>query len=472
VRHDVDRIRKQLQLGCGLLRACATAAPHTVLGASADLLPLLLPLLRKPLVAEAPRDDPPKSDVGAVEATAALAKTLPLQGAAYHIAGALQATAVATLADPMRLAVHPAVTGSVRQLAAHVDMHGVLDMASYTLIFPILEAILLLPSATSLHSEVLTVAVAHVDAGVVGVHLLPRHLLALRHVMIAAPRNLPEAQTMLTQLLPAVHDAQTAQLAASTLVVDTPEARQSALAAADAAGVYRCTGSNGSSPTNLFLQPTALACLWVVVHDADTGIAASAKDLWAAAGIPDVVSSDFVDCITHHASVGAPSVLEAAARSAVAAARGDTELIRQLCTFATSGATGAPPQRLGGALMIREIASVLAEGEAVLDLMQFVLTAGLPDQISSIRERYVDAGSALVEAHGASLLQPLMILFDDYLENPHGLPEAVYDQVCCCLCTKYPAPLRTDNALPGSLHGVAAHVSSVCVGGGDQRRQQ
>jgi hypothetical protein len=431
VRRDVDRIRRQLQLGCGLLRSCAVAAPATIRAASTDLLPLLLPLLRWPLVAEAPRDDPPLAEVGALEATAAVTATLPLQGTAYRLAGALQATVVAASADPMRIAVHPAVTAFVRQLASYVDTRSTLDPASYALVFPILEAILLLPSATTLHSQVFGVAAAHVDAEAVGWQLLPSHLRALRHVMTSAPRNLPDTQAMLMRLLPTVYDAETAYLAASTLVADTPDARRCSLAAFAAAGVYARPGANGSStsPTALLLRPLALSCLWVAMHDADEPIAKAAADLWAAAGSPSVDSAEFVESVTTHMSVGAPSVLEAAARAAVAAARGHPELVRQLCVFATADCQGAVPRRLGGALVIREIAAVLVDGDAVLDLMRFVLAAGLPDQVGAVRDKYVEAGSALVEAHGASLLHALMPLFDDHLENPHELPEAVYDQV-------------------------------------------
>jgi hypothetical protein len=112
---------------------------------------------------------------------------------------------------------------------------------------------------------------------------------------------------------------------------------------------------------------------------------------------------------------------------------------------AAASPVGTTAQRGGAALAIKEVAAVITESTLVLDLMEFVLEEGLPDEVSSVRALFVDAGSALVNAHGASQLQTLMPLIDGFLENKRGLPEERYDQV-------------TDTALC---------LSFVCGGGAD-----
>lgn len=437
----VAHVRQQLQVGCGLLIALANAAPATVRGNMSRLLPLVIPAVRQPLIAEAPEGAPHASQPGAFAAVVALAATLPLRTSPAVVAGALQAAAASQAArssasppDPMRLAVHPAMEAALAALSQHVAAAGPLAGAEYPLIFPAVAAILELPSPSHLHPQALSIVAAHVDpAAAIHEDLLGQHLLVLYHVAEVAPVYRREAQEMVTQLLPRVACADDVAKAVSGFVLPTPECRGIALAAAAESGLYSGEGMAAAIPEDVVAAlraVSALAPLWIAMHDADKGNAESAAQLWAHCGDPATGSTEFIDAVMLYLEKQAPSVRAAAAKAASHAASSRRELVSHLVGRVMEEYKAAPlAKRRGIAAAVSEAASALEGSAQISDVMRFVLNRGLTDRDENARRGFVDAGSALVSAHGASQLQMLMPMIEEYLENRDGLEEDLYDQV-------------------------------------------
>lgn len=435
----VAHVRQQLQVGCGLLIELANAAPATVRASISRLLPLVIPAVRQQLIAEAPEDAPQPSQRGAFAAVVALAATLPLRTTPSVTAAALQAAASAQAArssasplDPMRLAVHPAMETALSALSQHVAESGPLAGAEYPLIFPAVAAILELPSASHLHPQALSIVSAHVEpAGAINADLLAQHLVLLYHIAEVAPTYRREAQAMLTRLLPRITTAGDVAKAASGFVLPTPECRGIALAAATESGLY--SGSRASIPDDVVTAlrtVSALAPLWVAMHDADKSNSEVAEALWAHCGETVTGSVAFIDAVLRYLDTQAESVRAAAAKAASHAVGTDRKLVTYLVETVTQQyAAGAVARRRGTAVAISEIAPALEGAVQVSDVMRFVLDRGLTDRDEAAQRGFVDAGSALVSAHGASQLQMLMPMIEEYLENRDGLAEDLYDQV-------------------------------------------
>eukprot|EP00892_Ulva_mutabilis_P008725 jgi/Ulvmu1/6224/UM028_0082.1 len=440
IRVHVACIRQQLQVGCGLLIALARASPSTVRASISPLLPLILPVVRNPLTAEAPAESPHLSQPGAFAAVVALAATLPLRSSPAVIAGALQAAAAAQGArtsaappDPMRLAVHPAMESALTVLSQHVDTAGPLAAVEYPLVFPAVSAILELPSPSHLHPQALSVFGAHVDArAAIDADLLAQHVLVLYHVAEVAPMYRREVQAMLTQLLPRFVSAADVEKAASGFVLPSAECRTIVLTSASESGLYTGEGevpiSDGAAAA--LRTVTALAPLWIAMHDADKKNAESAAALWSHCGDVDTGSTEFIDAVLGYLQKQAPSVRAAAAKAASHAAGAKRALVMHLVADVTRQyASATVSRRRGVAAAVSEIASALEGAEQIAEVMRFVLEQGLTDRDEAARRGFVDAGSALVSAHGASQLQLLMPLIEKYLENRDGLEEDLYDQV-------------------------------------------
>lgn len=435
----VSHVRQQLQVGCGLLIELADAAPATVRASISRLLPLVIPAVRQQLIAEAPDDAPHPSRPGAFAAVVALAATLPLRTSPAITAAALQAAASAQAArasasppDPMRLAVHPAMETALSTLSQHMAESGPLAGAEYPLIFPACAAILELPSASHLHPQALSIVSAHVEtAAAIHADLLAQHLVMLYHIAEVAPMYRREAQAMLTRLLPRVTTAGDVAKAASGFVLPTPECRGIALAAATESGLY--SGDGVSIPDDIVTALRAvstLAPLWVAMHDADRSNSEAAVELWAHCGDPVTGSVGFINAVLRYLDTQAASVREAAAKAASHAVGTDRKLVTHLVEAVTQQyAAAAVARRRGTAAAVSEIASALEGAVQISDVMRFVLDRGLTDRDEAARRGFVDAGSALVSAHGASQLQMLMPMIEQYLENRDGLEEDLYDQV-------------------------------------------
>lgn len=437
----VSHVRQQMQVGCGLLIAFAQAAPDTVRASISSLLPLVIPAVRQQLTAEAPVDMPHASQPGAFAAVVALAATLPLRISPAVIASALQAAASAQAArasasapDPMRLAVHPAMETALSALSQHVQESGPLAGAEYPLIFPAVAAILELPSPSHLHPVALSIVAAHVEVpGAVHANLLAQHLVKICHVAEVAQMYRREAQAMLTRLLPRLTSAADVTSATSGFVLPTPECRRIVLEAASDSGLYSSVHGPilPEDVTAALCSDAALAPLWVAMHDAEKANADTAAALWAHCGDHGTGSVQFIDCVLPYLENSAPSIRAAAAKAASDAAGIDSSLVTHLVETATRQyATGSVAKRRGVAAVVAEIAPVLAGPSQISSVMRFVLDQGLTDRDEGARRGFVEAGSALVCAHGASQLQMLMPLIEQYLENRGGLAEDLYDQVC------------------------------------------
>lgn len=142
---------------------------------------LLCPLLCSSLAPEAAPSSRNPSTVGAFEAATAVASTLPMTSPPTHISAALQVALRAsknpTAESSERLAFQESVITAVADLSQHTDKGEMLSASEYTLVFPILQAVLSLPNASPLHPDALAVLEAHVDAASdASTDLLTQHL--------------------------------------------------------------------------------------------------------------------------------------------------------------------------------------------------------------------------------------------------------------------------------------------------------
>jgi hypothetical protein len=257
---------------------------------------------------------------------------------------------------------------------------------------------------------------------------MPRHLQVLFHVAAVAPAFLRDTKHQLTQLLPSVGTGADVDVAVAGFVLAKPECRRMALDAAREAGLYE------QLPSEVAVQAlrgaAALAPLWVAVHDADRENAAAAAALWAAAGAPPTASRTFLDALLPYSEAAAAEVRAAAARAVSDAAGTDGDLVSHACDHARRAAPGASAARsCGAAAVLSEVAAALPSASAVAGIMQHVLETGLTDRNDSVRSAFLDAGTAVVAAHGASQLRHLMPLIEQYLENRNSLEESLYDLV-------------------------------------------
>jgi len=264
-----------------------------------------------------------------------------------------------------------------------------------------------------------------------------------------APMYRREAQAMLTQLLPRVAYAGDVDKAASGFVLASSECRAMVLSAATESALYN-SGEDatiaGGAVTAL-RTVGALAPLWVAMHDADKSNAGAAAALWAQCDDPETSTTGFVDAVLRYLEKPAPSVRAAAATAVSHAAGSDPALVTHLVQCVTHAyASGTVAKRRGAAAAVSAIAPALEGSEQISGVMRFVLDQGLTDRDEAARRGFVDAGSALVSAHGASQLQLLMPMIEEYLENRAGLEEDLYDQVCDLAARPGRLPLHTDAA--------------------------
>lgn len=255
----------------------------------------------------------------------------------------------------------------------------------------------------------------------------------LFHLTEVAPAFSRVTTQLLTQLLPHVDTAADVAVAVSGFVLPIEQGRAAALSAAQESSLY------SSPPSDRIqyhlLQPTALAPLWVAMHDTSKENVAHAAMLWDTCSGVDIQSTMFLDAVLVYTEADSSDVRAAAARATSHAAATEASLVTHVCTHAMGACGGVSvARRHGAAAVITEVAAALSSPEEISKVMQFTLETGLIDRDDGVRGAYVDAGSAVVSAHGASQLQKLMPLIEEYLQNKNGLEEDLYDQVSICYC--------------------------------------
>ena len=256
----------------------------------------------------------------------------------------------------------------------------------------------------------------------------------LFHLTEVAPAFSRSTKRLLTELLPHVATAADVAVAVSGFVLPLAQARAAALAAAADACLYSSPPSTAVEAE--LRQPSALAPLWVAMHDSVKENVALAAALWDTCGEVSSHSVEFLDAVFVYTEAQAGEVRGAAARAASHAASSDAALVAHVCAHAMGASeTMATSRRHGAAAVVSEVASALSDPDEIARVMQFILETGLIDRDNGVRSAYVDAGAAVVSGHGASQLQKLMPLIEEYLENKNGLAEDLYDQA------RAPAPL-------------------------------
>lgn len=250
----------------------------------------------------------------------------------------------------------------------------------------------------------------------------------LFHLTEVAPAFSRATKQLLTELLPHVATAADVAVAVSGFVLPLAQGRSAALSAAADSSLY-------SEPPYQDIKeelrhPSALAPLWVAMHDSSKENVALAANLWGNCTEVNTESVEFLDSVFVYTESDASEVRAAAARAASHSAASEAALVTHVCLHAM-GACGnvSVARRHGAAALIAEVASALSDPDEIARVMQFILETGLIDRNDGVRSAYVDAGSAVVSAHGASQLQKLMPLIEEYLENKNGLEEDLYDQV-------------------------------------------
>lgn len=254
----------------------------------------------------------------------------------------------------------------------------------------------------------------------------------LFHLTEVAPAFSRATKQLLTELLPHVATAADVSVAVSGFVLPLMQGRSAALSAAVDSCLYSKPPSDAIKKH--LRQPSELAPLWVAMHDSSKENIALAASLLDTCSEVNSQSIPFLDAVFVYTEAEASEVRGAAARATSHAASSKAALVSHVCAHAM-GASGnvSVARRHGAALVVSEVASALSDPDEIASVMQFILETGLIDRNDRVRSAYVDAGAAVVSAHGASQLQKLMPLIEEYLQNNNGLEEDLYDQVCFAL---------------------------------------
>ncbi|PRW50843.1 Translational activator GCN1 isoform A [Chlorella sorokiniana] len=433
VRAKVVGVRDGLRRGLAALAAVAGGNRAFTAEQLDVFCPLAFPLLTSPLVGA----------TAAFDACSTLAGCLPvpeLSGAALPIACSLRLVLLTqkegAAADWQHLSGRQCVVDTVTALAAATGgsapgeepvpaaLRRPLPGPTYMFCFPILLAVMSCPEPTPLHEAALGVVALHVGPAA-NVSKVESFRL-LYHVLEIIPAYRDRVQPLLRMLCASTpaDDVEGFTAALQGLVAGQPHVRGAALQALD----HSPAVNDGTVPA----EDAVLALMWLARCDPSEANAEVAQGLWEEAGC--TLPASFAPAVMEHLSSQHADVRMAAA---VALAEG-SELHPQVVGDALertvalyNGAGDDEAARAGAAVALQALAPGLS-GAQLTAALEFLLSRGLADSNSVIREGMVAAGIAIVDAHGGANPEAMLPLFESYLDKQAGLAglsESQYDAV-------------------------------------------
>ncbi|DBB12167.1 TPA: hypothetical protein ACH3X3_006274 [Trebouxia sp. C0006] len=415
-RADIQAIKDRLDKGLTALASAVTGNQAYAAKQLDDLKPFVLPLLASPVVGEG----------SAYDAAYALARCLPgaLHEAAFAVASALQMVVQSRQeGTPLsELSTRAAMVTTMQAMAAVTANSTPLAGPCYDLCFPVLEAVLSSSVHTPLHEQALQVMSLHVAPGLP----LPRKdtLAVLFHVLGVVPAYREKIGELLSQVCSGVGTEEVAA-ALQGLLAAAARVRAAAIVALLDVPVF----AEGACPND----DNIVVILWLACHDPFEDNAEAAADLWEYSGAH--LAASFVQPLIHylgHANVDVRSAAATALAAGLEKHPTAAEAAMQLIVADYDSAL--PRARSGAALAVKACASHFG-GDMLMTALHFLLEHGLADmahvqdQKATVSEQMMQAGAALVNAHGKSQFQPMLQLFEGYLDKKDVADEARYDKV-------------------------------------------
>uniref|UniRef100_A0A1D1YSQ3 Translational activator GCN1 n=1 Tax=Anthurium amnicola TaxID=1678845 RepID=A0A1D1YSQ3_9ARAE len=402
----------------------AIANPVFAHGQLPLLVKLVDPLLRSPVVSDA-----------AFETMLKLSRCLapPLCDWAPEIAAALRIISTQDMHVVWGLS-SPSVVGESNQSPSLFEQiitgilascrSGPLPADSFTVIFPILERILLSSKKTSLHDDVLRILSLHLDP------ILPLPRLRMLSVLYLVLGVVPAYQAMVGPMLN--------ELCLGFKSDDVMQALRGVyardihvrLACLNAAKCIPCV-SGHSVP-----QTTEIATnIWIALHDPEKVVSEAAEDIWDRYGFEFGTDySGLFNALSHdnyNVRVAAAEALAAALDESPATIH---ETLSSLFSMYIQDigmgvdiADSCWLGRQGIALALHAAADVLRTKDLPV-VMTFLISRALADPNMDVRGRMINAGVMIIDKHGKENVSLLFPIFENYL-NKKAANEEKYDLV-------------------------------------------
>ncbi|KAK9840722.1 hypothetical protein WJX81_000165 [Elliptochloris bilobata] len=415
VRARVAGIRDRLARG---LQALAGAAmgnlPFTAQRLEAYAA-LVTPLLSSPLVGEG----------AAFTAAHALAASLPgeLGRRALAVACSLRLVELCESGGyeaHVELPERQPVVDTIRALASATAGGQPLPTPAYTFLFPVLRAVLSWPQHTTLHEQALAAVSLHVAPGAA----LPRaaSLALLYHVLDLMPAYRVKVQPLLLSLCEGL-STEDLPAALAGLLAEAPHVRGAAIAALPHVPFLQ--------DGDVLASPDVQALLWLARHDVDAANLNAGQRLWDQLGTQ--LTRDYVAPVLSYLRHAHADVRSATAAALAGGMQVHPDTAREVLSGVLGIYTGgaAPAARSGAAVALATCAAHIRT-EDVPKTLDFLLGQALADPSDAVRSQMVDAGVALVTAHGGSKDKDAVLqLFEGYLERKvlEDMDEEAYDRV-------------------------------------------
>ena len=401
-----SEIRQGMRVACDQLSKCL-AAIVAACEASPDYAKecvdqmgyFAVPLLVSPLVGEC----------AAFPAVVALARCLPepLCSRPCEVAAAL---CVTSAGEPEDGASDPALTCSsvlhvieaVKTTCQRLEARQ-LPESSYNFIFPVLSRILMSTTVSELHEPALNLLAQHICPGC----LWPYQQTAecILHLSQTMPSQKAKLQKILAELCEgiSVPNIQAVLNGVFSEAVDT-----------------RCITLNAlpSVPelatSALPLAPAIAVPLWIVLHDNDEEITAAAERVWDMYGHD--FPGEFIPELIQYLSY-ANEVTQQSAACAIVETLEDSpahldSTVKTLCDMFPGASTRT---QWGTMAALREMVGLL--GPRVQEILDFTIRSGLVCEDEGVRSIVMEAGCALLNAHGQSCSENVIPILESYLSG-------------------------------------------------------
>ncbi|KAF7144019.1 hypothetical protein RHSIM_Rhsim05G0170000 [Rhododendron simsii] len=301
---------------------------------------------------------------------------------------------------------------------------GPLPVDSFTVIFPIMERILLSSKKTGLHDDVLRILFLHMDP----VLPLPRlrMLSVLYHVLGSVPAYQASIAPALNELCLGLQPNEVASALYGVYAKDV-HVRMACLNA------VKCIPAvaSRSLPQNVEVATS----IWIALHDPEKSVADVAEDVWDRYGFD--FGTDYSGLFKALSHVNY-NVRSAAAEALAAALDENPDTIQESLStlfslyirdvgFGEDNIDAGWIGRQGIALALHSAADVLRNKDLPV-VITFLISRALADPNLDVRGRMINAGITIIDKHGRENVALLFPIFENYL-NKQASDEERYDLV-------------------------------------------
>lgn len=403
LEHESE-IRRGMRVACDQLSKCL-AAIVAACEASPDYAKecvdqmgyFAIPLLVSPLVGEC----------AAFPAVVALARCLPepLCSRPCEVAAAL---CVTSAGEPEDGASDPALTCSnvlhvieaVKTTCQRLEARQ-LPESSYNFLFPVLSHILMSTTVSELHEPALKLLAQHICPGC----LWPYQQTAecILHLSQTMPSQKAKLQKILAELCEGI---------------SVPNIQAVLNGVFSEAADTRCITLNAlpSVPelatSALPLVPAIAVPLWIVLHDNDEEITAAAERVWDMYGhdFPGEFIPDLIQYLSYANEVTQQSAACAIFETLEDSSAHLDSTVKTLCEMFPGASTRT---QWGTMAALREMVGLL--GPRVQEMLDFTIRSGLVCEDEGVRSIVMEAGCALLNAHGQSCSENVLPILESYL---------------------------------------------------------